>query len=765
MKLERFFEKFEQFADAPNAVAKMRELVLELACHGKLLEQSSEDESASKLLARIENHLELLRSRRELRGSPVEPLNLSELPAIPSNWEWVPLGNVVGYGSSDKAESADISDDAWLLDLEDIEKDSSRLLQRKTFGESPSKSTKTAFRAGDVLYGKLRPYLNKVLVADAPGYCTTEIIPICTFGFIEPAYLCYALKRPEFLAYANSKSYGMNLPRLGTDDARRAAFPLPPLAEQKRIVTKVDELMALCDRLEAQQQERDTSHAALARASLARFVEAPTPANLDFLFLQSYAIPPADLRKSILTLAVQGKLVPQDANDEPADMLLDRIASKRTTQLKAAYPNRGESTTQLRKQESQALPSNLEPLAPGWAWATLIQASLLVVDCHNKTAPYVAKGIRLLRTTNIRNGQMNLVEPKFVAEVTYERWSARCKPESGDILITREAPMGEVCIIPEGMKICLGQRMMLIRVVPGTMDTKYLLYSLMAPDLMDRVQDKPVGATVQHLRVGGVETLLTPVPPLAEQRRIVAKVDQLMALVDQLESQLAEAKSRSAALLEAVVHELLNPSAEVIDLASYRAAIGCYTISKMSQQPYFGRTAAMKMLYLAQAHVGLNLCFQPEREAAGPLDHWLYRFEDEGKQKAWFKAVENTSNGKMKVKYQPGKMLAAQAALAESQLAQEQRKEFDRLLDLLSDKKTEEVEIIATLFAVWNDFLLDGHAPSDDEIVTEVRENWHVKKERFTPTLLRQWLGWLRRNNLVPQGRSPHTIYQSQLLN
>ena len=99
---------------------------------------------------------------------------------------------------------------------------------------------------------------------------------------------------------------------------RRVPIPLPPLAEQKRIVAKVDELMALCDRLEAQQQERETRHAALARASLARFADAPTPANLQFLFHPSYAIPPADLRKSILTLAVQGKLVPQDPNDEPA---------------------------------------------------------------------------------------------------------------------------------------------------------------------------------------------------------------------------------------------------------------------------------------------------------------------------------------------------------------------------------------------------------------------------------------------------------------
>ena len=112
--------------------------------------------------------------------------------------------------------------------------------------------------------------------------------------------------------------------------------PLPPLAEQKRIVAKVDELMALCDRLEAQQQERETRHAALARASLARFADAPTPANLKFLFHKSYAIPPADLRKSILTLAVQGKLVPQDPNDELGGRCPDATAC--TTDRKKA-PN------------------------------------------------------------------------------------------------------------------------------------------------------------------------------------------------------------------------------------------------------------------------------------------------------------------------------------------------------------------------------------------------------------------------------------------
>lgn len=155
---------------------------------------------------------------------------------------------------------------------------------------------------------------------------------------------------------------------------------------------------------------------------------------------------------------------------------------------------------------------------------------------------------------------MNLNGQKYVNQKTYEIWSARCAPEPGDILITREAPMGEVCLIPPGEQICLGQRMMLARLVPETIDREFMIYSLRNPKLMDRVQDKPIGATVQHLRVGGVETLLVPVPPLAEQQRIVAKVDALMALCDRLEASLATAAATRRRLLDALLAEALAPA-------------------------------------------------------------------------------------------------------------------------------------------------------------------------------------------------------------
>lgn len=155
---------------------------------------------------------------------------------------------------------------------------------------------------------------------------------------------------------------------------------------------------------------------------------------------------------------------------------------------------------------------------------------------------------------------MNQNDQKYVDQKTYEAWSARCTPEPGDILITREAPMGEVCLIPVNERICLGQRMMLARLVPDTIDGDFMIYSLRDPKLMDRVQDKPLGATVQHLRVGGVETLLVPLPPLAEQHRIVAKVNALMALCDALEQSLTAATTARTRLLEATLAEALAPA-------------------------------------------------------------------------------------------------------------------------------------------------------------------------------------------------------------
>jgi type I restriction enzyme, S subunit len=168
---------------------------------------------------------------------------VSELADLPESWLFSRLGDVVDYGKTEKVKPENIPDDAWILELEDIEKDSSKLLQRSTFGERKSKSTKHRFYAGDVLYGKLRPYLNKVLLANEDGYCTTEIIPIRTNTAINKQFLFYWLKHHTFLEYVQAISHGLNMPRLGTEAGTNAPFVLAPLNEQKRIADKLEQLL------------------------------------------------------------------------------------------------------------------------------------------------------------------------------------------------------------------------------------------------------------------------------------------------------------------------------------------------------------------------------------------------------------------------------------------------------------------------------------------------------------------------------------------
>lgn len=168
-------------------------------------------------------------------------INAADLPA---SWVLTTLGTVVQYGSTEKTGPHEITNDGWVLELEDIEKDSSRLLQKMTFLQRQSKSTKNRFQTGDVLYGKLRPYLNKVLIADEPGYCTTEILPLKAGAHLDNRYLFYWLKHPAFLKYVEAESHGMNMPRLGTEAGKAAPFVLAPRNEQTRIANQLDTLLA-----------------------------------------------------------------------------------------------------------------------------------------------------------------------------------------------------------------------------------------------------------------------------------------------------------------------------------------------------------------------------------------------------------------------------------------------------------------------------------------------------------------------------------------
>lgn len=163
---------------------------------------------------------------------------------LPEGWIHTKLGKVVDYGKATKCNLEDLQPDTWVLELEDIEKGTSKLIQRIEASNRPFKSTKNVFKTGDVLYGKLRPYLNKVLVAETNGVCTTEIIPIDAEPYVNNRYLFHWLRGAEFLTYVDNVSYGVNMPRLGTKEGVEAPLVLAPYAEQQVIADKLDIFLA-----------------------------------------------------------------------------------------------------------------------------------------------------------------------------------------------------------------------------------------------------------------------------------------------------------------------------------------------------------------------------------------------------------------------------------------------------------------------------------------------------------------------------------------
>jgi type I restriction enzyme, S subunit len=575
MNAERLLAQYEQIADAPGAIGRLRRFILDLAVRGKLVPQDPKDEPASELLKRIVVEKVRLAKVGEIKAEKsLPPVGDGAEFDVPSNWRWTRLGVVTSYIQRGKSPKYATSDGAAVVSQKCVQWAGLDLtVAKQVTKESLAEYEPIRFiRDSDLLWNSTGTgTIGRVIRVVQPPeklVCDSHVTIVRCLE-VDPEYIRSWLRSDRVYGQVEDRAAGStNQVELTANMAINQVVPLPPLAEQHRIVAKVDELMALCDRLDAARAEREATRDRLAASSLAR-LNAPDPETFqdDARFVLN-ALPVLttrpdqikQLRQTILTLAVRGKLVPQDPKDEPAAELLKRIEKKRAHLLKSGYPNQDEARTQIKKLAEQSVPEGLETLPNSWAWATLLQCSALVIDCKNKTAPYASSGIRLIRTTNVRDGRMNLNDQKYVDQKTYEIWSARCTPEPGDILITREAPMGEVCPIPPGEQICLGQRMMLARLLPDTIDSNFMIYSLRDPKLMDRVQDKPIGATVQHLRVGGVETLLVPLPPLAEQHRIVAKVDELMALCDQLEASLTDTATTRRRLLDALLAEALKPA-------------------------------------------------------------------------------------------------------------------------------------------------------------------------------------------------------------
>jgi len=563
MNAERLLALYERVAESPDAITRLRRFILDLAVRGKLVPQDPQDEPASELLKRIAKEKARLVKLGLARKLEIEPVAPGDQPfAAPSAWIWTRLGSIGDWGSgSTPPRGASGLYGGSVTWLKSGELNDNRALAGSEETVTEAAVSKGSFRLnkpGDVLIAMYGATIGKVAIL-AESAVTNQAVCGCTpFAgvFNQFLFLFLLSQREQF----HSASEGGAQPNISKIKIVWTPFPLPPLAEQHRIVAKVDELMALCDQLEAARQEREARRDRLAAASLAR-LNAPDPetfqsdARFTLNALPALTTRPnqiKQLRQTILNLAVRGKLVPQDPNDEPAATLSERLAKKFAKEpIGIGRGRRSEIVAGLIEKAPYLVPS-------GWLWVRMGDLGETNIGLTYSPVEISSAGIPVLRSNNIQAGKIHLSD--------LVRVTSKPKPSAmvseGDLLICARngsrSLVGKAAIIERlSEPMAFGAFMAIFR----SPVNRYLHLFLSSP-VFRQVIDEVNTNTINQITQANLRSTLIPLPPLAEQHRIVAKVDELMALCDRLEASLTTSNQTRTRLLEATLTEALAPAGD-----------------------------------------------------------------------------------------------------------------------------------------------------------------------------------------------------------
>ena len=572
MNAERLLAIYDRVADAPDAVNQLRRFVLDLAVRGKLVEQDPNDEPGSELLKRIEVQSSRLLKEGKIRMSKALP-NVGadeKFMALPEGWVWTRLGIIGDWGSGSTPSRGNTKNYGGKVTwLKSGELNDHLLPKGSEETITPYALTAGTFRknqSGDVLIAMYGATIGKLAILAEPAVTNQAVCGCTPFkGVFNRFLFLFLLSQRTKL---RSSSEGGAQPNISKTKIVRTPFPLAPLREQCRIVEKVDELMALCDQLERTRNEREQTRDRLTKSSYARLTTSDTDETFQVSArfvanalpaLTARADQIKQLRQTILDLAVRGKLVEQDPADEPAAELLKRIAAEKALLKQETCDSR------IKPAADPANEGYPGPLPDTWKVQSF-ENLFLFIDYRGRTPPKTGRGIPLITAKNIRFGNLNREPREFIAQETFETWMTRGFPQLGDLFFTTEAPLANVCLNDIQEPFALAQRVICLQPY-GEISTRYIMFAIMSDVMQTLIGEHSTGLTAKGIKAAKLKPLPIPLPPLAEQHRIVVRVDELMALCDRLETSLAVSDATRARLLESLLHEALTPVAAVDDLA------------------------------------------------------------------------------------------------------------------------------------------------------------------------------------------------------
>lgn len=553
------FDNFDILANAPNGIKKLRELILQLAVMGKLVPQDPDDESAGVLLERIKKEKErLIKEGKIKRQKPLPEITEEEKPyELPKGWEWMYLDkcSVIIMGQSPDSKY-----------YNNIKKGIPFYQGKADFGElypTPRKwctVPKKIAKNNDILISVRAP-VGPTNICREKSCIGRGLASISTLNIYEHIYLLYTIR--AFEKKISGMGVGSTFSAISLIHLRKILIPIPPLNEQKRIVGKVDRLMALCDELEKKREKSHKKRFNLNNASLEKLLSSREPGefqehwqritgNFDILYNNPENV--AKLKQAILQLAVMGKLVPQDPADEPASVLLKKIKEEKERLIKEG---------KIKKQK--ALPPITEDEKPydlpsGWEWVRLRDTLLNLTDGTHNSPPNKDKGpFKYITAKNIKNHGIDLSNVTYVSRDVHEKIYKRCNPVKGDILYIKDgATTGIVTINNLDEPFSMLSSVALFKISKYT-NNHYLLYFFRSPFFYSVMRGDMSGVAITRVTLSKMEKAVIAIPPLNEQKRIVSKVEQLMSLCDRLEENLRKTETKSDTLFNAVANRLIVP--------------------------------------------------------------------------------------------------------------------------------------------------------------------------------------------------------------
>lgn len=434
--------------------------------------------------------------------------------SLPANWSTAELGDLVTV-CRPRADPS-VFPDMPFVGMDNVEAHTMRLLG--TVSAGTMRSNATHFYPQDVLYGRLRPYLNKVVAPRFEGLASAEFIPLTPEPGIDRDFVRYRVNAADFVSFTSDLDEG-DRPRVDWNGIRQFQVSLPPSAEQGRIVEIVDSYVTRLD-------------AAVAS-------------------LEGVQIKLRAYRASVLKAAVEGRLVPTEASlaraenraYESAEVLLARILTERRRRWEQAelakVTAKGKPPKDDRwkkKYREPVLPDRPQQsrLPEGWTWASADQLSEVITDGEHVTPPRSESGVLLLSARNVLNGELSLQKVDHIPEDVYEGLSRRLNVGAGDVLLSCSGTVGRSCVVPQGMRFALVRSVAVLKPLFGM--GPFLSCCLRSPIGQNQIHRKKTQTAQSNLFQEKIRTLAIPLPPLAEQDRITIEIDTLSSICKAAES-------------------------------------------------------------------------------------------------------------------------------------------------------------------------------------------------------------------------------------